>query len=43
MHIGGDLFGDLALGEPHRFGGLQRRRHGPQFLQPGDPINPSSI
>jgi len=31
------------LGEPHRFGGLQRRRHGPEFLQPGNPINPSRI
>jgi hypothetical protein len=43
MRVGGELFGDLGLGEPHRFGGLQRRRHRPQFLQPGDPINSSRI
>ena len=43
MHIGRELFYDLGLGEPHRFGRLQRRRHRPQFLQPGDPINPSRI
>ena len=29
MHISGELLGHLGLGEPHRLGGLQRRRHCP--------------
>ena len=43
MYIGSELFADLGLGEPHRFRGLQRRRHGPQLLQPRNPINPIRI
>jgi hypothetical protein len=43
MHICGELLGDLGLGEPHRFGSLQRRGRGPQLLQPGNSINPGRV
>jgi hypothetical protein len=43
MHVGGELFGELGLGEPHRLSPLKCSRDGPQLLQPGDPINPGSI
>ena len=43
MHISGELLSNLGLGKPHRLGGLQGRRRGPQPLQPRNPINPGSI
>jgi hypothetical protein len=43
VHIGGKLFSDLGLSEPHRLGRLQCGGNCPQLLQPSNPINPSHI
>ena len=43
MHISGQLLFRLRLGEPDRFGHLQRRSRRLDLLQPGNPINPRSV
>jgi hypothetical protein len=43
MLVGGRLRLDLRLGEPDRFGHLQRRSRGLDLLEPGDPINTHRI
>jgi hypothetical protein len=43
MHIGGELFSHLGLGEAHRLRRLHCCGDRPQLFQPGNPINPSRI